>query len=109
MVRPPWPVSQAPPRDGAGSSPAYLYGDGQQAREGHDHRERLIVTEAERPGRVVADPQGHKEVDQRGGRAMGDGLEEDRIVEELVLLAGDIQLGQLQAPLGTHVLGEGEF
>lgn len=36
---------------------------------------------------------------------MGDGLEEDPVVKELILLARDVQLGQLQALLGTHVLG----
>lgn len=38
---------------------------------------------------------------------MGKGLEKDPVVKELVLLACDVQLGQLQAPLGTHVLGVG--
>lgn len=38
---------------------------------------------------------------------MGEGLEKDPVVKELVLLACGVQLGQLQAPLGTHVLGRG--
>lgn len=38
---------------------------------------------------------------------MGKGLEKDPVVKELVLLAGDVQLGQLQALLSTHVLGVG--
>lgn len=38
---------------------------------------------------------------------MGKGLDKDPVVKELVLLASDIQLGQLQAPLGTYVLGVG--
>lgn len=39
-----------PPWGGTGWGPAYLHGDGQQARHGHDHSERLIVAEADGPG-----------------------------------------------------------
>lgn len=92
---------------GQHGSPAHLHGDGQQARHGHDHSERLIVAEADGPGRVVADPQGHEEVDQGGDCAVAEGLEKDPVVEELVPLACGVQLGQLQAPLRTHVLGWG--
>lgn len=38
---------------------------------------------------------------------MGDGLEEDPVVEEPGLLAVNIELGQLQALLGTQVLRGG--
>lgn len=98
-------LGQQPP--GPAQGPAHLHGDGQQAGEGHDLGERLVVAEAERPRRVAAHPQSHEEVDQRGGRAMGDGLEEDPVVEEPGLLAVNIELGQLQALLGTQVLRGG--
>lgn len=52
----------------------------------------------------MADPHGHEEVDQGGYCAMGDGLEEDPVVEELIFLASSVQLRQLQTLLIAHIL-----
>ena len=40
---------------------------------------------------------------------MGDGLQDDPVVEELILLACDVQLWQLKAPLCTHILASSQW
>lgn len=81
------------------SNPSNLNGGREQQCYADSDGHGLVVQ-----GRVVEDPQGHEEEDQRGVEGMEQGGSQQPGVEQLVSLANLVELRPTQTALCTHIL-----